>query len=102
MLKVTQQAQPQLVLAGPQQSQPTATMIPTAQGLLLNQVITLRNGKPPLTPLLPVVFCCLTFIVGSFNRFILSFSKLQIFSIFHWEFLFSSINGFSLGFAALP
>ena len=38
--KVTQQTQPQLVLAGPQPSPTTATMIPTAQGLLLNQVIT--------------------------------------------------------------
>lgn len=38
-LKVTQQTQPQLVLAGPQPSPTTATMIPTAQGLLLNQVI---------------------------------------------------------------
>lgn len=37
--QVTQQTQPQLVLAGPQQSPTTATMIPTAQGLLLNQVL---------------------------------------------------------------
>ncbi|XP_023245018.1 uncharacterized protein LOC106638105 isoform X2 [Copidosoma floridanum] len=37
--QVTQQSQPQIVLAGPQQNQPTATMIPTAQGLLLNQVL---------------------------------------------------------------
>ncbi|XP_063980485.1 mucin-4-like isoform X2 [Diachasmimorpha longicaudata] len=35
--QVTQQAQPQLVLAGHHQNQ-TATMIPTAQGLLLNQL----------------------------------------------------------------
>ncbi|XP_029172480.1 mucin-17-like isoform X1 [Nylanderia fulva] len=37
--QVTQQTQPQLVLAGPQPSPTTATMIPTAQGLLLNQVL---------------------------------------------------------------
>lgn len=37
--QVTQQAQPQLVLAGPQPNQTAATMIPTAQGLLLNQVM---------------------------------------------------------------
>ncbi|XP_015429437.1 PREDICTED: mucin-17-like isoform X1 [Dufourea novaeangliae] len=37
--QVTQQTQPQLVLAGPQQNPTTATMIPTAQGLLLNQVL---------------------------------------------------------------
>ena len=36
--QVTQQSQPQLVLTSPQQNQTTATMIPTAQGLLLNQV----------------------------------------------------------------
>ncbi|XP_011263976.1 mucin-17 isoform X2 [Camponotus floridanus] len=36
--QVTQQTQPQLVLAGPQPSPTTATMIPTAQGLLLNQL----------------------------------------------------------------
>ncbi|XP_015108448.1 uncharacterized protein LOC107035512 [Diachasma alloeum] len=36
--QVTQQTQPQLVLAGHHQNQ-TATMIPTAQGLLLNQVL---------------------------------------------------------------
>ncbi|KYN02548.1 PREDICTED: mucin-17 [Cyphomyrmex costatus] len=34
-----QQSQPQIVLAGPQPSPTTATMIPTAQGLLLNQVL---------------------------------------------------------------
>ncbi|XP_033175516.1 mucin-17 isoform X2 [Bombus impatiens] len=37
--QVTQQTQPQLVLAGPQPNPTTATMIPTAQGLLLNQVL---------------------------------------------------------------
>ncbi|XP_071640486.1 uncharacterized protein [Temnothorax longispinosus] len=37
--QVTQQSQPQIVLAGPQPSPTTATMIPTAQGLLLNQVL---------------------------------------------------------------
>ncbi|XP_050454959.1 uncharacterized protein LOC126853354 [Cataglyphis hispanica] len=37
--QVTQQTQPQLVLAGPQPSPTTATMIPTAQGLVLNQVL---------------------------------------------------------------
>lgn len=37
--QVTQPTQPQLVLAGPQPSPTTATMIPTAQGLLLNQVL---------------------------------------------------------------
>ncbi|XP_076285857.1 uncharacterized protein LOC143211779 isoform X2 [Lasioglossum baleicum] len=36
--QVTQQTQPQLVLAGPQPNPTTATMIPTAQGLLLNQL----------------------------------------------------------------
>ncbi|KAL6434540.1 hypothetical protein ACFW04_006126 [Cataglyphis niger] len=36
--QVTQQTQPQLVLAGPQPSPTTATMIPTAQGLVLNQL----------------------------------------------------------------
>ncbi|XP_032677324.1 mucin-4-like isoform X2 [Odontomachus brunneus] len=36
--QVTQQTQPQLVLTGPQPSPTTATMIPTAQGLLLNQL----------------------------------------------------------------
>ncbi|XP_058805470.1 serine-rich adhesin for platelets-like isoform X2 [Phymastichus coffea] len=36
--QVTQQSQPQIVLAGPQPNPPTATMIPTAQGLLLNQL----------------------------------------------------------------
>ncbi|KAL0122577.1 hypothetical protein PUN28_007345 [Cardiocondyla obscurior] len=36
--QVTQQSQPQIVLAGPQPSPTTATMIPTAQGLLLNQL----------------------------------------------------------------
>lgn len=40
-VKVTQQTQPQLVLAGPQPSPTTATMIPT-QGLLLNQVIIMQ------------------------------------------------------------
>ena len=39
---MTQKTQPQLVLAGPQPSPTTATMIPTAQGLLLNQVIYLK------------------------------------------------------------
>ncbi|XP_011873442.1 PREDICTED: mucin-17 isoform X2 [Vollenhovia emeryi] len=38
--QVTQQSQPQIVLAGPQPSPTTATMIPTAQGLLLNQLTT--------------------------------------------------------------
>lgn len=38
--QVTQQSQPQIVLAGPQPSPTTATMIPTAQGtVLLNQVL---------------------------------------------------------------
>lgn len=37
---MTQQTQPQLVLTGPQPNPTAATMIPTAQGLLLNQVIT--------------------------------------------------------------
>ncbi|XP_078044101.1 uncharacterized protein LOC144473778 isoform X2 [Augochlora pura] len=37
--QVTQQTQPQLVLAGPQPNPTAATMIPTAQGLLLNQVL---------------------------------------------------------------
>ncbi|XP_011642042.1 mucin-17-like isoform X1 [Pogonomyrmex barbatus] len=37
--QVTQQSQPQIVLAGPQPNPTTATMIPTAQGLLLNQVL---------------------------------------------------------------
>ncbi|KAI4486578.1 hypothetical protein M0804_005948 [Polistes exclamans] len=37
--QVTQQTQPQIVLAGPQPNPTTATMIPTAQGLLLNQVL---------------------------------------------------------------
>ncbi|XP_053972030.1 uncharacterized protein LOC128872896 isoform X1 [Hylaeus volcanicus] len=37
--QVSQQTQPQLVLAGPQPNPTTATMIPTAQGLLLNQVL---------------------------------------------------------------
>lgn len=36
--QVTQQSQPQLVLAGHQPNTQTATMIPTASGLLLNQV----------------------------------------------------------------
>ncbi|XP_047361967.1 uncharacterized protein LOC124953931 isoform X3 [Vespa velutina] len=37
--QITQQTQPQIVLAGPQPNPTTATMIPTAQGLLLNQVL---------------------------------------------------------------
>ncbi|XP_066601507.1 uncharacterized protein [Prorops nasuta] len=36
--QVTQQTQPQLVLAGPQPNPTAAAMIPTAQGLLLNQL----------------------------------------------------------------